>query len=163
MDVHQLLEAWHTNNRINLVLLDEITDEGLRCTLSTRGGRDVARQFAHLHDVRVYHLEKRAPDLATGLEKFQAKGTAAVSPDRQSLKTALSVSGDAVGIFLRELADPLEDGPRRRGFRKGIATTLAYFVAHESHHRGSILLTLKQSGQGLDRAVAYRIWDWDRL
>ena len=57
-----LLEAWQTNNRINLFLLDRISDEGMRCTLSTRGGRDVARQFAHMHDVRLHHLEKRAPD-----------------------------------------------------------------------------------------------------
>ncbi len=34
-----MLEAWHTNNRINLFLIDRISDEGLRCTLSSRGGR----------------------------------------------------------------------------------------------------------------------------
>ena len=55
----ELLEAWRTNNRINLFLLDHITAAGMKCTLSTRGGRDVARQFAHLHDVRVYHIEQR--------------------------------------------------------------------------------------------------------
>ena len=63
----QLLEAWHTNNRINLVLIDGISDEGLRSSLSTRGGRDVARQFAHLHNVRVYQMEQRAKDLAEAL------------------------------------------------------------------------------------------------
>ena len=68
----QLLDAWRTNNRINLLLLDHITEEGLCCT------------------------------------------------------------------------------------------TLAYFVAHESHHRGSILLTLKQSGHAVARDVAYGIWDQDR-
>ena len=36
--VEQMLEAWHTNNRINLFLIDHISDEGLRCTLSARGG-----------------------------------------------------------------------------------------------------------------------------
>lgn len=63
----ELLEAWRTNNRINLFLIDRISDEGMRCTLSKRGGRNVARQFAHLHNVRVWHLEGRARDLATGL------------------------------------------------------------------------------------------------
>jgi uncharacterized damage-inducible protein DinB len=151
----ELLEAWRTNNRINLILLDHITEEGLRCTLSTRGGRDVARQFAHLHNVRIWHLEKRAKDLVDGLETFASKD----SPSRERLAEALTASALAVETFL---GDVLEGKPRRRGFKKGIFTTLSYFVAHESHHRGSILLTLKQSGHAVDRDVAYGIWDWDR-
>lgn len=156
----ELLTAWESNNRINLFLLDHISEEGLRCTLSSRGGRDVARQFAHIHDVRLYHLEKRAPPLAEGLEKFARKGAAKVSPDREALKAALEESGEAVGRFLAGVA---EGAPKHRGFKKGLFTTLSYFVAHESHHRGSILLTLKQSGHGLSRDVAYAIWDWDRM
>ncbi len=66
----ELREAWMTNHRINLALLNAISDEGLSATLSTRGGRDVARQFAHLHNVRLAQMEKRARDLATDLEKF---------------------------------------------------------------------------------------------
>ena len=71
----ELLEAWRTNNRINLFLIDRISDAGMKCTLSKRGGRDVARQFAHLHNVRVWHLEKRARDLAEGLAVFETKLT----------------------------------------------------------------------------------------
>lgn len=153
----QLLEAWRTNSRITLYLFDAISDEGMRSTLSVRGGRDVARQFAHLHDVRLYHLEKRAPDLAEGLEPFRSKE----HPDRDKVRKALVTSGEAVGEFLSDLEDPPE-GRKRRGFKKGIATTLAYFVAHESHHRGSILLTLKVSGHMVDQKIAYSIWDWDR-
>ncbi len=37
-----LREAWETNNRINLFLIDNISDEGLRCTLSRRGGPGIA-------------------------------------------------------------------------------------------------------------------------
>ena len=150
-----ILEAWRTNNRINLLLLEHISAEGLRCTLSKRGGRDVARQFAHLHNVRIWHLEKRAKDLAEGLETFPSKD----SPSREGLVTALTTSGEAVGAFL---ADVLAGESGRRGFKKGIFTTLSYFVAHESHHRGSILLTLKQCGHKVDKDIAYKIWDWDR-
>lgn len=159
LDMHspreQLLEAWRTNNRINLLLLDHITEEGLRCTLSARGGRDVARQFAHLHNVRVWHLEKRAKDLAGDLEVFASKD----SPSRGRLAEALTASALAIEIFL---GDVLEGLPGRRGFKKGVFATLSYFVAHESHHRGSILLTLKQSGHAVAKDVAYGIWDWDR-
>lgn len=154
--LEDLLEAWRTNNRINLFLIDHISDEGLRCTLSQRGGRDVGRQFAHMHNVRVSHLENRARDLAEGLTLFETKE----QPGRERLQEALSASGAGIERFL---AGVLAGERNRRGFRKGVFTTLSYFVAHESHHRGSILLTLKQSGHKVEQEIAYAIWDWDKM
>jgi uncharacterized damage-inducible protein DinB len=152
----ELLEAWRTNNRINLFLIDKISAAGMKCSLSKRGGRDVARQFAHMHDVRVWHLEKRARDLAEGLEEFETK----VTPTKTQLRKALSASGKAVESFLEGV---IAGDPKRRGFKKGIFATLGYFVAHESHHRGSILLTLKECGHNIDKAAQYAIWGWDQM
>lgn len=151
----ELLEAWRTNHRINLMLVDAISEEGMRCTLSKRGGRDVARQFAHLHNVRIWQLERRAKDLVAGLVTFESKD----SPSKDRLKEALSASSSAVEQFLSGV---LAGEAKRKGFQKGVFTTLSYFVAHESHHRGSILLTLKQSGHAVPKDVAFGIWDWDR-
>ena len=120
----------------------------------------MARQFAHLHDVRVYHLEQRAKDLSMGLTKFQSKSADKVIPKKSELKKALTASSAAIETFL---GDVLEGAPKRRGFKKGIFTTFGYFIAHESHHRGSILLTLKQSGHKLDNKTAYAIWAWDQI
>ena len=78
--LEELLEAWPTNNRINLYLVDHISDEGMKSTLSKHGGRDVARQFAHMHNVRVWHLEKRAKDLAAGPD------VAAISSPNQAIR-----------------------------------------------------------------------------
>ena len=36
--LEELLEAWRTNNRINLFLIDTIEAAGMQATLSTRGG-----------------------------------------------------------------------------------------------------------------------------
>jgi hypothetical protein len=40
--LEQLLEAWRTNNRISLFLIDHISDEGMKSTLSKRGGRNLS-------------------------------------------------------------------------------------------------------------------------
>ncbi len=152
----EIAQAWRTNAAINLMILDAIPDEALGDTLSKRGGRGGAGEFAHLHNVRLMHLEKRARDLAEGLEKLQPKP----HPSRKVLRGALVRSGDAVEAYLRDLAD---GKPKRRGFKRGLHTTLAYFIAHEAHHRGRVLLTLKVTGHTVDRTIAMSIWDWDRI
>lgn len=154
--VEQILEAWRTNHRINLYLIDRITDEGWHSTLSTRGGRDVGRQCAHLHDVRVWTLINRAKDLVGDLQPFASKET----PSREEVAAALDASCEAIARFLAAVA---AGEPKRRGFKKGVINHLSYLVAHESHHRGNILLTLKMSGHKLPQADAYAIWNWDKM
>ena len=116
----------------------------------------MARQFAHIHNNRVWQLEGRARDLAQPLDKFASKD----SPSRERLQEALDASCDAVASFL---VDVLAGVPKRRGFRKGVFTTLSYLVAHEAHHRGSILLTLKVSGHPVDKRIRDGIWGWDQV
>ncbi|HWI61119.1 MAG TPA: DinB family protein [Symbiobacteriaceae bacterium] len=154
--LEELLEAWRTNDRINLYLIDRIDEDGMACTLSKRGGRDVCRQFAHLQNVRVDHLIRWDKRLAEGMRKFETKER----PDRETLKAALTASGERLAQWFAAAA---RGETRTRGTKKGLITTLAYFVAHESHHRGSILLTLKECGHKVDQETAYAIWDWDRL
>ncbi len=152
----ELIEAWRTNNRINLLLIDRISAEGMNCTLSKRGGRGVAGEFAHMHNNRCWQVEKRAKEHAGDLEIFP---TGAV-PTKAALKKALKASANAVEALL---VGVLEKRPKHRGFKKGLFTTLSYFVAHEAHHRGRILLTLKVSGCTLDKNTQMAIWGWDQM
>ena len=154
--LEQALEAWRTNNRINEILIDAISEEGMRSTLSTRGGRDVTGQFCHLHNVRYWQLEARAKELIQGLHKFPTKA----APDKDELKENLAQSADRVETFLREAA---EGKPKRRGFKRGLMQHVSYFICHESHHRGNILLTIKQCGHNVDKDTRYAIWNWDKI
>ncbi len=94
-----LLEAWCTNNRISLHLIDRISDAGMQCTMLKRGGLGISGQLGHIHNVRVWHLERRARDLAEGLVTFQAKQ----APSRAQLRDAFEASGAAIETFLSEL------------------------------------------------------------
>jgi uncharacterized damage-inducible protein DinB len=154
--LEQFLETWRTNNRINLFLIDQISDEGMTCTLSTRGGRNVVRQFAHLHNLRVWHLENRAKDLAEGLYLFETHE----EPDKKTLRGHLLASSERIEAFFERC---ITGNGKARCFKKGPIAYLGYFISHESHHRGSILLTLKQCGHKLDQKSSYAIWNWDGM
>lgn len=97
-----LAGAWHTNNRINLMLIESIPEPGLSATLSKRGGRSVARQFAHLHTQRVRWLEaKQGEDLAEKLPRFESKE----EPSRSRLSDPLRIRDwHRIGPFRRERA-----------------------------------------------------------
>jgi len=152
----QIVLTWRINHRVNEMLLAAISEAGLRSSLSTRDGRDVARQFAHLHNVRVAWLEVSAKDLAKGLKKFPSKE----SPPRAALKQALASSTEAIAAMLQRGIDA---GGTLKGFSRGVVPALGYFLAHEGHHRGSILLTLKQAGYKVPPDVQWGIWEWQKI
>jgi uncharacterized damage-inducible protein DinB len=150
----QLVETWRINHRVTLRVLEALPPDALQATLSTRGGRDIARQLAHVHEVRASRLQKA--DVPAGITRF-GKG---VSPSRAQLRQALDESADGVERLIRRACG---DGFRVGGFKRGVVALLGYLIAHESHHRGSILLTAKQAGHTLGDDLRWGIWDWDRI
>jgi uncharacterized damage-inducible protein DinB len=62
-----LVETWHVNNRVNLRLLDALSDEQLAAVIFPRG-KSVISYFVHMHMARFYWLERRAPALAKDLD-----------------------------------------------------------------------------------------------
>jgi uncharacterized damage-inducible protein DinB len=148
----QLLDAWCIHDRINQYLLSAISPGALR-SVSASKGRSVAEQFAHMHNVRLMWLKQAAPALLDGLEKIE-KHTAA---DHDLLRHSLERSGTAVETMLREA---MRGEGRIKGFKPHAVAFLGYLIAHESHHRGQIALSLKQAGHPLDKKTSYGMWEW---
>ena len=155
--LEQLVDAWQINHRSTLKLLDGLSDEALRATLSTRGGRDVARQLAHVHEVRLGFAETTSKTNRLARLPHFAKGE---SPTKKQLQVAFDASARGIETTIRE--SWAKDG-KVTGFKRGLMPMVGYLIAHESHHRGSILLTLKQTGHKLTDEVRWGLWDWNKL
>src|SRR6266571_1765999 len=70
--LEQLIEAWQVNHRVTLKLLDALSDDALKATLSTRGSRDVARRLGDVLASAV-SLNSSFLAVATGLFAQTAK------------------------------------------------------------------------------------------
>ncbi len=149
--VSQLIDTWQIHNRIHLYLLDAIDEAHYKDVASSKG-RSVGDQFAHMHNVRLMWLKVAAPDILATQTKIEKD----VPLTRALLKTELENSASAIAQLLEK---GLQDG-KIKGFKPHPVAFLGYLIAHESHHRGQILLALKQSGHPVDQKTQYGLWEW---
>lgn len=151
----QLLDTWTIHHRMNLLLINNTTDTGMQKTLSSRGGRTVFQQWIHVHNVRMKWLEVTAKDIL-----FKYKVLDKEMPyDKKALTKALDDSAEGIAELLSNSWD--NDG-KVKSFKKGVIPLLGYFISHESHHRGNIILTLKQCCEKIPDAVKWGLWEWGK-
>jgi uncharacterized damage-inducible protein DinB len=151
----QLIEAWRTNNKMDLLFIDNVDDDGMQKTLSNRGGRTVYSQLVHVHNVRMGWLEIAAKDIFKKYKQLDKEA----SYDKKVLRRAFEESGKGIEEFIDR---SWEEEGKVKSFRKGLIPFIAYLIAHEGHHRGHALLTLKQSGVKIPDKLKWGLWEWDK-
>ena len=160
-----ILRAWRTNDTVNVRLVEHVTpalwDADIPGISPRRSVRMVA---AHLHNARVRWIKTLGSEHGIAAPARVDHRTV----PRRALVAALKRSGRGIEALLRlGLASggdvPLSRGYVWRNLPLDVGHVLAYFVAHEAHHRGQIIMAARQLGQRLPAAVVNDLWQWTRI
>ena len=156
-----LVAAWRTNNRVTIGLIEHLPPAlwGMRIPGMSR--RTVRMLAAHLHNARCRWIKTlgREHGIAAPERVDHHHAT------RRQVVTALKRSGRAMEALLRlgltsGGAIPPSRGYVWRNMSLDVGHFLTYFVAHEAHHRGQVVMVARQSGQRLPESVTAKLWWW---
>ncbi len=145
-----IIDTWEINNKINGYLINAI-EEGCFADISSSKGRTVGEQFAHIHNVRLMWLSAAMPELLPAVKKIEKDNIT-----KQLIIQQFDKSGKAVSLMID---NGLRTG-KIKNFKPHPTAFLGYLIAHEAHHRGQIVLSLKQSGHAPDKKILFGLWEW---
>jgi len=155
-----ILNAWTTNDRTTLFMVERIPAALWAAPIPGSPRRTVRMLAAHLHNSRCLWLKTLGKP--HGIEVPPSVDRRRVS--RAELARALKRSGRAMSRLLNL---GLEHGGRIpptpayvwRNLPLDAGHVLAYFTAHEGHHRGQIVMVARQLGFRLSE-VTDGLWQW---
>lgn len=155
-----VLGAWRTNNRVTAELIENLPPAlwHVRIPETPRTIRTVA---AHLHNSRCSWVKTlgREHGIPTPVRVdfrrvSQRQVVAALKRSSAGMEALLELGLDSGGNV------PPSKGYVWRNLALDVGHVLTYFVAHEGHHRGQIVMVARQTGHRLPRAITDGLWQW---
>jgi uncharacterized damage-inducible protein DinB len=158
-----ILAAWATNNRITVFLVENLPLELWPATIPGVPRRTIRMIAGHMHNARCMWIKTLGRP--HGIRVPSSVDRHRVQP--RELVEGLDRSGRGIAGLL-ELG--IEHGGRIpptpayawRNLPLDVGHVLSYFVAHEGHHRGQIVLVARQLGHRLPAPVTGGLWQWSK-
>jgi len=159
--VDNIVQAWRTNARATAFLVEHWPAPLWSAAVPGIPRRTVRAIAAHLHN-------SRARWTRTLGQEHSITAPALVNVHRVSrreLLSALRRSSDGIHALLElGVASGGAIPPSRayvwRNLPLDAAHVLAYFAAHEGHHRGQLVMIARQLGHRLPSTTTGGIWQW---
>ena len=158
-----ILAAWRTNSRVTAYLVEHLPAALWDASVPGAPRRTVRMIAGHLHNARCMWLKTLGKEHGIAVPASVDRRTVV----RRELRAALEQSSRGIEALL---AFGLEAGghvpPTKayvwRNLPLDVPHVLTYFVAHEGHHRGQIVMLARQLGHRLPNDVSAGLWQWTK-
>jgi uncharacterized damage-inducible protein DinB len=148
-----LLRAYSANARINQYLVQQLDPAVWHAPPPGPKTRTIAALVAHLHNCGLRYLERTAPGFPVPAELDRRRVT------RAQAARALAAKRKAV---LAIVGGALEDDGRIVGFPHDAAGYLMYYMIHDAHHRGQIVLQARLLGHPITQETMIGMWEFSK-
>ena len=158
-----ILAAWATNNRVTVFLIEHLPSSLWGASVPGAPRRTVRMIAGHIHNARCMWIKMVGRE--HGIPVPASVDRRRVG--RKELVSALKRSSKGINGLLTLACDsggriPIPSSYVWRNLPLDAGHVLTYFVAHEGHHRGQIVLLARQLGQRLPVSVTGGLWQWTK-
>jgi uncharacterized damage-inducible protein DinB len=155
--------AWRTNSRVTAYLVEHIPASLWDAPIPGAPRRTVRMIAGHLHNARCSWLKTLGQEHGIASPASVDRHTVA----RRELLSALERSGKGIEALLAlGIAAGGQVPPSKayvwRNLPLDVGHVLTYFVAHEGHHRGQIVMLARQLGHRFPNDVCAGLWQWTK-
>jgi uncharacterized damage-inducible protein DinB len=158
-----LLASWRTNSRVTAYLVEHLPAPLWDAPVPGAPRRTIRMIAGHLHNARCMWVKTLGREHGIAVPASVDRRTVT----RRALLSALKRSSGGIEALLElGLASGGRVPPSRayvwRTLPLDVPHILTYFVAHEGHHRGQIVMLARQLGHRLPGNVSAGLWQWSR-
>ena len=146
-----LLRAYAASARVNEYLVQRLDPAVWRAKPPGARVRTIAALVAHVHNCALTYLRQARPevDVPPDLDRFRVTQAAAVRALAAKRRAMLAAAEPA-----------LARGGRIGHSSQDAVTFLAYYMVHDGHHRGQILIQARLLGHPVRIDTMSGMWQW---
>jgi uncharacterized damage-inducible protein DinB len=158
-----ILNAWRTSNQLTVFLVEHIPAELWGSAIPGAPRRTIRMMAGHLHNSRCRWIKTLGEEFGIAVPRSVDRHRV----DRRTLVSALGRSNRGMLQLLALGCDrggsiPPASSYTWRNLPLDVGHVLAYFVAHEAHHRGQIVVVARALGLRLPAEVTDGLWQWNK-
>lgn len=155
-----LIAAWRTNNRVTVYLIEHLPAELWSMNVPGSPRRTIGMLAAHIHNARCSWIKMIGE--RHGVAVPQSVDARVVRPAELRRALKRSSRGMIELIRLGLSRDGAIPPAAWQNFPTDLVHFLSYFVAHEAHHRGQLVMLARQLGHRLPVEVTGGLWQWKK-
>ena len=155
-----LVAVWRTSARVTAFLVENLPPALLSRQVPGAPRRTVGMIAGHIHNARCMWIKVLGAKHGVAVPRPVDRREVG----RDELLRALPRSSAAM-VRLLELSQARGGQVPRvawLNFPADVSHFLAYFVAHEGHHRGQIVMLARALGHRLPAEVTHGLWSWTK-